>query len=82
MHVLEARFRYVGINLCGRKTFVAQELLDDPKIGPALEEMGGVGVAQGVGVNVTLANPSVQDPTHVARRQPLASRVKEQGRTG
>ena len=72
----------MGINLCGRKTFVAQELLDDPQIGPALEEMGGVGVAEGVGVNVTLANPGVQNPTHVAWRQALASRVEEQGRTG
>jgi hypothetical protein len=38
----------VGVELCGGQIGVSEHLLDRPEIGPALEEMGGKGVAEGV----------------------------------
>ena len=43
--VLEAGLGDVGVNLGRRKAFVTQQLLDDPQVGAALEEVRGVGVA-------------------------------------
>src|ERR1700733_13410678 len=40
----------VRVHLRGGQAGVAEELLDDPQIGTPVEEMGGVGVPQGVGV--------------------------------
>ena len=40
----------VSVDLGGRKIGVAQELLDGPEVGSALEQVRRVGVAQGVRV--------------------------------
>ena len=40
---------YVGVNLGGEDGFVAQHFLDYSKVGPVFYEMGGKGVAEGVG---------------------------------
>ena len=72
----------MGVNLRRRKTFVAQELLYDPQIGPTLQEMSGVGMAEGMGVNMTLANTSIQNATNVSGRQALTSPIEKQGRAG
>ena len=79
MHVLEARFRNVGVNLSCCEAFVAQQFLNDPQIGPTLKEVGGIGVPQGVRVNVALPNPGVQDPPDVSGCQALPSPVEKQG---
>ena len=45
----EPRRRNVSVNLGRRQTLVAQQFLDDTQIGPAVEQMGGETVAEGVG---------------------------------
>ena len=44
----EPRRRDVCVDLCRREALVAQQLLDDPKVGPAIEEVRGEGVTEGV----------------------------------
>ena len=39
----------VGVDLGGRHVLVAQQLLDASEVGAVGQEVGGVGVAQGVG---------------------------------
>jgi len=67
----------VGVDLGRGQALVAQKFLNNTQVGPALEEVGGVGVAQGVGVNMTLADPGGQNSSHVARCQALAPPIKE-----
>ena len=52
----EPRRRNVSVNLGSRQTLVAQQFLDDTQIGPAVEQMGGETVAEGVGRD-TLGQP-------------------------
>ena len=41
----------VGVYLRGAYVFVAQHALDDAQVGTSLEQVGGEGVAQGVGAD-------------------------------
>ena len=58
-----------------------QELLDGPQVGTGLQEVGGEGVAQGVGMNPPveghLAGAPVQDPADGAGAQASAPVVEE-----
>src|ERR1019366_2869846 len=69
MDVLQARLGHVGVELRRRQALVTQELLDHTKIGPPLEQVGSVGVAQRVGVHVTQGQPPVEDGPHAQRAQ-------------
>jgi len=40
----------MGVDLGGAEAFVAEKLLNDPEVGAAIEEVGGEGVAEGVGM--------------------------------
>ena len=66
VHLLQARLRHVGVDLGGRQTLVTEELLDHAQVRAPLDEVGGVGVAQRVGVHVTVLDPVIQDASHVA----------------
>src|SRR5947207_2599429 len=68
----------VSVQLGGRLIAVAQEFLDRPQVGAPVEEVGGVGMAQGVGVGRT-GRPPVEDAPDVSRREALAALVQEQG---
>ena len=39
----------MGVDLGRADVGVTQQLLDHPQVGPAFQEVGGVGMAQGVG---------------------------------
>lgn len=50
VNLLQALLRDVGVKLGCRQAGVTEELLDHPKIGPTIEEVGCVGVTQGMGM--------------------------------
>ena len=50
MHLAEALFRDVGVDLRGAQAGMAQQLLDGPEVGSPVEQMGGVCVAKGMGM--------------------------------
>jgi len=79
VHVLQSGLGDVGVDLSRREALVPEEFLDDPKVRAALDEVGGVGVAKGVGVNVTARHAVIEDPAHVARTEPTAPPVKKEG---
>jgi len=47
----ETLFQDVGVDLGGRDVGVAEQLLDGPQIGTAVEQVAGEGVAQDVGAH-------------------------------
>ena len=57
---------HVGVHLGRGQAGVAQQLLDHPQVGPPVEQVGGVGVAQGVGVGGR-GGPAVEDAPDVPR---------------
>ena len=44
----------MGIHLGGRQLGMAEQFLNDPEVGTAIEEMGGEGVPKDVGMNFFL----------------------------
>ena len=48
----QTRAVYVGINFGGRYALVAQHCLNDTQVGAPLKQMGGKGVAKGVGAHI------------------------------
>ena len=50
----EAAAGDVGVDLGGAEAGVAEEFLDGAEVGAVFEEMGGEGVAEGVGSDVVL----------------------------
>src|SRR4051812_42686739 len=68
----------VSVQLGGRQIGVAQQLLYGPQVGATVEQVGGVGVAQRVGVGGRRGSP-VQDAPDVPRREPPPPAVEEQG---
>ena len=58
---------------------MTEQLLDDTKVGATLEEVGGVRVAKGVGVNVTARHAVVEDTANVARSESVTAPVVEEG---
>ena len=69
----------VCVALRGGHIGVAKKILYHAKVRPTIEQVGGEAVSQGVGVGRALAT-TVEDPAHVARRQPNAPLVAEQRR--
>lgn len=69
VHLLESGLGYMGIDLGRREAFVTQQFLDHAQVRPAFEQVRGVGVAQGVGIDVPTDHSIVENPTHVARTQ-------------
>src|SRR6476659_8127706 len=57
---------------------MTQQLLHRPQIGPAVEQMGGEGVAQGMGAR-GIARATVEDAPDVAWREPAPPPVEEGG---
>ena len=72
VHFLQAGLRHVGVDLGGRQALVAEELLDDAQVGASLDEVGGEGVAQSVGVHVAVLDALIEDASHVARPEATA----------
>ena len=46
----QAFLAHMSVDLCGLKTGVPQELLDNPEVSTTVQQMGGEAVAEGVGV--------------------------------
>ena len=71
----------VGVELGRRQRGVAEQLLDRPQVGPALEQVGGGGVAEPVGSDVRCTGHVGDPPVH-QRRAPRAGRSAGRGRRG
>src|SRR2546425_189356 len=69
----------VRVDLRGDEVGVAEQLLDGPEVGAALEQVGGVRVTQRVGRHAGARGMPGEDPPGVARRQVAAARVEEKG---
>ena len=67
----------MGIDLGGGEALVAQEFLNDPQVRSPFEQMGGVGVAKRVGVEMPRAHPMVKDSTNVTWPKRAASSIEE-----
>ena len=52
--ILQLLLNHVGVYLCGGDIRMAQHLLDGAQIRPVLQQMGGKGVAEGMGRDVLL----------------------------
>jgi hypothetical protein len=57
---------------------MAQKLLDRAQVGAAVEQVGGEGMAQGVGRDAHAARLELEPPPHVGRGQALAALRDEQ----
>src|SRR5271170_3945844 len=79
VHLLQSRLRDVGVDLGRRQALVTEQLLDDTKVGATLEEMRGVRVAKGVGMDVTPRHAVVEDSANIARSEAVAAPVVEEG---
>src|SRR5271156_5212231 len=73
--------RDLRVALGGRNGGVAQELLNDPHVGPAAQHVGGAGVAQDVGAHLLgQADPAgvlLDDPEAPDAGEPAAPDVEE-----
>src|SRR5262245_21348722 len=71
----------VGVNLRGDEAFVAEQFLHAADVGPAIQEMGGKAVPQGVrrraAVEPSLPKVFFQQSSHAAGRQAAAELVDE-----
>ena len=74
---------YVGVDLGGGGAGVAQQFLDYPQVGLALQHMAGKAVPQGVGMNAVpqtgLGGVVAHQLFDAAAGQPFAIAVEEQG---
>src|SRR5947209_8860363 len=68
---------HVSVQLGRGKIAVPQEFLHRPQVGTTVEEVGGVGVAQGVGVG-RAGSPAVDYAPDIPRREPLPALVEEE----
>ncbi len=73
----------VRVALGGGQAAVAQQLLDHTEVGPAIEQVRGEGVAQGVRAHppddASRAGRASHDRVHRAHPEPTAARVREHG---
>ena len=73
----------VGVDLCRRQALVAEQFLHAAEIGPAIEQVGGEGMPQGVWGDMLLeiagADVQFEHPPDTAGGQPFAELVEEQG---
>ena len=80
---LESSFKNVRVNLGRRKVGVTEQCLDNPQIGPSLQEMGSERMANHVGTEIPVAPclPSVflyDLPETDTTEAPPTPRVNEQ----
>ena len=79
---LEAPGGNVRVDLCGREVLVTEQLLDDPEVGAAVQEVRGEGVAQGMRRHTLREARSraeaVETVTQAADAERLAVVVQEQ----
>ena len=66
----------MSVDLCRLQAGVTQQFLDNPQIRPAVEQMGGEAVAEGVGVGRSQGTP-VDDPANVPGTEAPAPAVEE-----
>jgi hypothetical protein len=57
---------------------VAEEFLNDAKIGAAFDEVRGVGVAKRVRMHVTTQHTMIENSSYVARPDPTGPSIQEQ----
>src|SRR5579872_6476717 len=62
--IAEMSFGDVGIDLGGRETGMAEQLLHDPEVGAAFEQVASEGVAKGVRGHALAETGLVQIPGH------------------
>ena len=71
----------MGIDLGGGQIPVSEHLLDAPEITPAVQEVCGEGMAEGMGAHFLvqggLPDPFADDPARAAAGQPQAVVVQE-----
>ena len=78
MYRPQSLLAHVSVQLGGGKVAVPQKFLHRTEVGAPVEEVGGVGVAQGVGVGRT-RRPAVQDAPDVSGREAFSTLVEEEG---
>src|ERR671930_2198246 len=73
----EAVFGQVSVQLGRGHISVTQQLLHGPQVGAALQQMGGEGMAQGVGTDHPAVGqrPALEDPASVTGTQLVAPLV-------
>ena len=76
----EAFLAHVRVDLGGLQAGVTEQLLHDPEVGAAVEEVGGEAVAQGVGVGGH-RRPAIEDAPNVSRAEAIAASVEEHARS-
>jgi hypothetical protein len=78
--------RHMGVNLGGAQAGVTEHLLNRPKVGPAVEQVGGRRVAQGVRAGRTVSGyigeEGGDETVHGSHAQPPPRRAEEQCRDG
>src|SRR5439155_2855437 len=67
---------YMSVDLRGLKAGMTEKLLDDPDVGAPVEQVGGEGVPQGVGMGGR-HRAVVEDAADVSRAQRVAPQVEE-----
>jgi hypothetical protein len=67
----------MSVDLRGLEICVTQQFLDNPEIRPSIEQMGGKGVTQGVGVGRNWRSPVQQSP-NVSRAQSISASIEEE----
>src|SRR5690242_14191518 len=72
---------YMSVDLRGLQAGMSEKFLDDPDVGSPVEEMGGEGVAQGVGVGGR-RGAVVEDAPDVPGPEPVAPQIEEYGVRG
>ena len=78
MYRPQSLLAHVSVQLGGGKIAVPQQFLYCPQVGTAVEQVGGVGVPQCVGVGRARRSP-VEDAADVPRGESFSSLVQEEG---
>ena len=80
VHGSQSLTSHVSVDLRRPHIGVSEQLLNSPEIGSALEEVGRVGVPEGVGVEGPAVGQRMagEDPPGVAGGEPPAAGVEEQ----
>jgi hypothetical protein len=72
---------HMGVALGGREAHVAQHFLDGPQVRPRIQQMGGEGMAKGMGTHLSQETAPqhvfLQDPRHAPGRQAGSPGVDE-----
>jgi hypothetical protein len=77
----ESLLAHVSVQLGRRKIGVTQQFLYGAEVCAPVEKVGGVGVAQSVGMGRT-GGPAVENAANVTGSEAMAPPVQEEGFTG